>query len=98
MIIITFHFYVYLRFILLFVLLLVLRCSLVGFFGVHFSCVPPTCESKAACKFSKNHQKEAPTASGIGGSDAPGPVVLDSRPEIAVRVEKVGFRAETFLL
>ena len=37
------------------------------------------------------NQKEAPTASGIGGSDAPWPVVLDSRPEIAVRVEKVGF-------
>ena len=58
----------------------------------------PICESKAACKFLKNHKKEAPTASGIGGSDAPWPVVLDSRPEIAVRVEKVGFRAETLLL
>ena len=46
----------------------------------------------------KKYQKEAPTASGIGGSDAPWPVVLDSRPEIAVRVEKVGFRAETLLL
>ena len=48
--------------------------------------------------FFENQQKEAPTASGIGGSDAPWPVVLNSRPEIAVSVEKVGFWAETLLL
>ena len=31
-------------------------------------------------------------------SDAPWPVDVDSRPEIAVRVEKVGFTAETLSL
>ena len=31
-------------------------------------------------------------------SDAPWPVDVDSRPEIAVRVEKVGFKGETLSL
>ena len=48
-------------------------------------------------KFMKN-QKEAPTASGVWNSDRAWNCELDSRREIAVRVENVGFRAETLLL
>ena len=44
------------------------------------------------------NQKEAPTASGVWNSDRAWNCELDSRREIAVRVENVGFRAETLLL
>ena len=40
----------------------------------------------------------SPTASGLGASDRARSGVFFSRPEIAVRVEKVGFTAETLLL
>ena len=39
-----------------------------------------------------------PTATGLGASDRARPVVFFSRAEIAVRVETVGFTAETLLL
>ena len=58
----------------------------------------PTCESKAACKFSKKLQNMSPTATGLGASDRARSGDFFSRPEIAVRVEKVGFTAETLLL
>ena len=58
----------------------------------------PTCESKAACQFSKKLQNMNPTATGLGAPDRARPVVFFSRAEIAVRVEKVGFTAETLLL
>ena len=56
------------------------------------------CESKAACKFSKKHQNMSPTASGPWNSDRARSGDFSSRPEIAVRVEKVSFVAETLLL
>ena len=43
-----------------------------GVFGVLFVvreiAVRPTCKSKAACKFSEKHQKQAPTATGVSAS------------------------------
>ena len=57
-----------------------------------------SCESKAACKFSKKLQNMSPTATGLGASDRARSGDFSSRPEIAVRVEKVGFTAETLLL
>ena len=40
----------------------------------------------------------SPTASGLGASDRARSGDFFSRPEIAVRVEKVGFTAEALLL
>ena len=57
-----------------------------------------SCESKAACKFSKNYQDMSPIASGLLNSDRARSGDFFSRPEIAVLVEKVGFTAETLLL
>ena len=57
----------------------------------------PTCESKAACNFSKL-QNMNPTATRLGASDRARSGDFSSRPEIAVRVEKVGFTTETLLL
>ena len=57
-----------------------------------------TCESKAACKFSKKLQNMSPTATGLGASDRARSGDFSSRSEIAVRVEKVGFMTETLLL
>ena len=40
----------------------------------------------------------SPTASGLGASDRARSGDFSSQPQIAVRVEKVGFTAETLLL
>ena len=57
-----------------------------------------SCESKAACNFLQTLQHMRPTATGLGASDRARSGDFFSRPEIAVRVEKVGFTAETLLL
>ena len=46
----------------------------------------------------KQLQNMSPTATGLGASDRARSGDFFSRPEIAVRVEKVGFTAETLLL
>ena len=46
----------------------------------------------------KTHQNRVPRAPGVWNSDRARNLELDSRREIAVRVENVGFRAETLLL
>ena len=48
--------------------------------------------------FQKKHKNMSPTASGLGASDRARSGDFFSRPEIAVRVENVGFVAETPLL
>ena len=48
--------------------------------------------------FRKKLQNMSPTATGLGASDRARSVVFFSRAEIAVRVENVGFTAETLLL
>ena len=48
--------------------------------------------------FRKKLKNMSPTATGLGASDRARSGDFSSRPEIAVRVEKVGFTAETLLL
>ena len=93
-----------LSFVSLFLLYLVLFCFVSLFsvvcllFVVRDFAIPPTCESKSACKFSKTHQKQAPTAMGIGVSCRAREMLLKTGFDIEKGARKVCFTAGTLCL
>ena len=64
---------------------------------VCFFCVSPTCESKAACKFSKNlNQNMSPTATGLGASDRARSVVFLAGGKLLCVLKKLVSRTKHF--
>ena len=63
----------------------------------HFHGFSPTCKSKAACKFSENHQKQAPTATGLSPSNAVQKLLPKSWFKVTKGTRKVCFMVDLLL-